>query len=163
MQKINYEIIKKLIKNNVTKNEINLLTYIAHFQDEYGQVRGVHYREVCKSINCSVQGFYDALCGLEEKEIITTTHKMNDFDISILNNNAMQTNNFEHGYISLSCKVFRTKEYNELPAKAKLLLMILLREDAILKKNTKQKSDSLIRNRQKFIERFAGGKKILVN
>lgn len=158
MEKLNYEIIEKLIKTNATKNEINLLTYIAQFQDEYGRIRGAHYKDTCKNINCSIQGFYDALYGLEDKEIISITHKTNDFDIIIKNNNAACTNNFEHGYIPLSMNVFKTEEYKRLPSKAKLLLMILVREDAILKKKTKQKSDSLIRNRENFLNRFTGKK-----
>lgn len=158
MQKISYEIVKELNEKNATKNEINLLTYIAYYQDEFGRARGIHYKNAMEYMRCSVQGFYDALYGLEQKEIISVTHRKNDFDVLILNNNAPCTNNFKHGYIPLSCKVFKTEEYYKLPAKAKLLLMILVREDSILKKNTKQKSDSLIRNRENFLNRFSGKK-----
>ncbi len=70
MQKLKSNILDKLIEYKATSTEINLLLYISHYQFDRGNVMGVYYRDVCAAIDVSYQAFYDALKGLQEKNII---------------------------------------------------------------------------------------------
>lgn len=47
MQKIRIEVIDKIIKQKITNRELNFLIYISRFQDDKGNVLGIHYRDIC--------------------------------------------------------------------------------------------------------------------
>ena len=59
VQKIKNSIITDMIAAHLTSNEIDFLLYISRFQNELGQVIGVHYKDVCEKMGMSYQGFYD--------------------------------------------------------------------------------------------------------
>lgn len=157
MQKLDIGIVESLPEKGITSNELNLLLYVARFQDEYGNIIGIHYNKVCEVLNISPQGFYDALRGLQEKKIITYNHRISDFNITIIGNNKIDTNNFKKGYISVKHPVFRSKDFKNLSAKAKLFMIHLIREESIRKKNTRYKRDSKSLQRIKidFLEKFS--------
>lgn len=158
MQKLDIGIVELLPEKCITSNELNLLLYVARFQDEYGNIIGIHYNKACEVLNISPQGFYNALRGLQEKEIITYKHRTtSDFDITIIGNNKINTNNFRKGYISVKHPVFRSKDFRNLSAKAKIFMIHLIREESIREKNTRYKKDSKSLQRIKidFLEKFS--------
>lgn len=155
MQKVSYPLIEEMTKKNITSNELNVLFYIGRFQDEFGCIKGIHYKEICETLKISVQGFYDALKGLQEKAIITYTHRVSDYDITINGNNKIDTENFKHGYVSLSHPIFRKENFLKLPVKAKLFAIHLVREESIRRKNTKDTSHSMQRNKREFLKKFS--------
>lgn len=155
MQKISCTLIQKITKKNITSNELNVLLYIGRFQDEFGCIKGIHYKEVCETLKVSVQGFYDALKGLKEKDIITYNHRVSDYDITIKGNNKTDTENFRHGYVSLAHPIFRKDNFLKLPVKAKLFAIHLVREESIRRKNTKDNSHSMQRNKREFLKKFS--------
>lgn len=150
-------IIETLSEKDITNNELNLLLYVARFQDEFGEIKGIHYNKACEVLNISVQGFYDALNGLKQKKIITYKHRVSDYDITIVGNCSAITNKFAKGYISMGHPIFCTEGFKRLPAKAKLFMMHLMREEAIRRKNTryKKESKSLQRIKVEFLDKFA--------
>ena len=156
MQKLDFSLIETLPNKNITSNELNLLLYVGRFQDEFGCIKGIHYKEVCEALKISVQGFYDSLKGLQEKNIITYSHKVSDYDITINGNNKIATSNFKRGYISLAHPIFRKENFLKLPVKAKLFAIFLMREESIRRINVdKEKSHSLCRNKSEFLDKFS--------
>lgn len=153
MQKLSLDILEKMMAANLSKNEVNILLYIARFQDDFGKIQGVHYKEICEELNISFQGFYDVLRSLEKKEIIRCEKKnYYDKDITICDNNFVGKENYGRGYVSLYCGMLRSKEFAELKAGPKLMALWLMREWRIHKK--KAKTDSYKIGKEKFIKKF---------
>ena len=91
-----------MIKANVTSKEIDFLLYIARFQNEYGIIKGIYYRDIMDYIHVSHQTFYDCKKSLEEKGIIECVkNSYYDWDIVILDNNFKGKENYGRGYVSL--------------------------------------------------------------
>ena len=70
MQKLSVEVLEKMLGADLSNHEIDMMLYIARFQDEFGHIRGVYYRDICENVGLSYQGFYDCLHSLERKGII---------------------------------------------------------------------------------------------
>lgn len=123
--KIKYALLDKFF--GLTNKEIDLLLYIAHYQDDYGHIRGIYYKDVCGYCQMCKQTFYNALNSLQEKEIILFSRNQNDYDITILNNDFSYKESFREGYINISRKVFDKKDFNNLRAKEKVLLLYFMK------------------------------------
>lgn len=129
MQKLKNSILEKMIQHKLTSNEIDFLLYISRFQDEYGSVQGVHYKEVCEAMNISHQGFYNIKKSLEEKGFITCekNHRI-DHDIIIIDNSFHRgEKDWNEGYINTNQNLFYQDAFYQMKAGAKLLAMLLLR------------------------------------
>jgi len=128
MQKIKSSILDKMISENITSTEINLLVYISHYQFDRGNVMGVYYRDVCTGIGVSFQAFYDALRGLQSKGFIMAEKgSYYDWNILILNNDFSCVESNIEGYINTGNDLFHSKEFYALKAKEKLLAMHMLK------------------------------------
>lgn len=125
--KIKYALLKTWSDSKLTNMEIIFLLYIARFQDEYGRVMGIYYRDVCAACGMSIQTFYDVLYSLAEKGIITYTRVNDDYDITILDNDFSYKGSYEEGYINVSRSVFDSKSFRSLRAKEKLLFMFFMK------------------------------------
>ncbi len=85
MQKLSVIVLEKMIKANVTSKEIDFLLYIARFQNEYGIIQGIYYRDIMDYIHVSHQTFYDCKKSLEEKGIIECVkNSYYDWDIELI-------------------------------------------------------------------------------
>ena len=128
MQKIKNSIITDMIAAHLTSKEIDFLLYISRFQNELGQVIGVHYKDVCEKMGMSYQGFYDVKNSLVEKGFIRC-EKNNyfDLDITILNNAFKDDADFHAGYINTHHNIFYNKKFRGLKAGAKLLALEIMR------------------------------------
>ena len=82
MQKLSVEVLEKMLGADLSNHEIDMMLYIARFQDEFGHIRGVYYRDICENVGLSYQGFYDCLHSLERKGIIAC-EKRSYFDWDI--------------------------------------------------------------------------------
>lgn len=132
MQKLKYDIIKKLMESEVTSTEINLLLYMSHYQSDRGSVTGVYYKSVSDELNISYQAFYDALYGLEKKGFIMIRKgSYYDWDVLILNNDFSQykygqKNQEKISYLNTRYDIFSSQQFYRLKAKEKLLTMYIL-------------------------------------
>ena len=45
--KIKYSLLDKL--NSLTNKEVDFILYVARYQDDYGCIRGMYYRDVCEN------------------------------------------------------------------------------------------------------------------
>lgn len=119
--KIKYSLLDKL--NNLTNKEVDFILYVARYQDDYGCIRGIYYRDVCRNADMCKQTFYGTLRALKEKGIITYSHVEQDYDITILDNDFSYPGAYHEGYINVSRQVFHTSQFHDLKAKEKLLLL----------------------------------------
>lgn len=125
--KIKYSLLDSWCERNLTNMEIVFLIHIARFQDEYGRVMGIYYRDICASCGMSIQTFYDVLYSLADKGIITYNRVNDDYDITILNNDFSYKGSYEEGYINVSRSVFDSKSFRSLRAKEKMLFMFFMK------------------------------------
>ena len=119
--KIKYSLLDKL--HSLTNKEVDFILYVARYQDDYGCIRGMYYRDVCKNADMCKQTFYDTLRSLQAQGIITYSRVNQDYDITILDNDFSYPGAYHEGYINVSRQVFHTRRFHELKAKEKLLLL----------------------------------------
>ena len=126
--RIKYSLIDKL--KNLTSTEMDLFLYIAKYQRLNGFVAGVHNQNVCKATGMCKQSFYTAMRGLERKEIVKISRTSDiDYDFLILGNDFTGDDAFKagcEGYIDLSRSIFHKKQFKQLKAKEKWLLLYFL-------------------------------------
>lgn len=128
MQKLKYDVIKKLMScpEPITSTEINLLVYLSHYQCDRGSIIGVYYKTVCEELKISFQAFYDALYGLQRKDIIKIKKgSYYDWDVLILDNNF----NFEiesPSYLNTGTDMFHSKKFYDMKANEKILAMYIM-------------------------------------
>lgn len=124
--KIKYKLIEKLA--NLKKTEWNLFMYVCRFQNDWGLVEGVYYRDVVKNTGMCKQSFYNALAGLQGKGIISYQKNSEiDYDIRILGNEFPTKESFKQGYIALNRKIFRKVRFLTLKSKEKFLVLEFLK------------------------------------
>lgn len=155
-QKLNPEILKKLAENNATAKEIDWLLMACRYQDDYGRVQGVYYKEFCEEIGLSYQGFYDCKAGLERKGIIEV-YKNNyfDIDIVILNNVYANYEDLQKGYINTHEFFLRTENFKKLKARAKIMCLWLYGEWKVSKKKKSERyASSYIILKDNFMKKF---------
>lgn len=119
--KIKYSLLDKL--NSLTNKEVDFILYVARYQDDYGCIRGMYYRDVCENADMCKQTFYDTLRSLQVQGIITYSRVNQDYDITILDNDFSYPGAYHEGYINVSRQVFHTRQFHKLKAKEKLLLL----------------------------------------
>ena len=127
MYKLKNSFIDKMIEKNLTSKEIDFLLHIGKFQDDYGRVYGVYYKDMCAELNMSVQKFYDLLTSLKTKGIIDYV-KAGRFDYTvILKDNDFSDYELNQGYLNLSSKQFNSLTFKSLKAGAKLFYLYMQR------------------------------------
>ena len=123
--RLKYSLLHKI--KNLKSTEMDLLLYIATKQDLHGLVVGVHNQDVCKNTGMCKQSFYNALRSLEKREIITVFRNSDiDYDILIRENAFDYENAFREGYINLQRSVFHKKQFKQLKAGEKWMLLYFL-------------------------------------
>lgn len=153
MQKISIEVLEKAIKEKLSSVELDMLLYIARFQNEAGVASGIYYKDVCENIGISYQGFYDCKKSLQEKGLIYAEKKnYYDWDITILNNSFIGKENYGRGYVSVSSKMVKSTVFRRMRANAKLMALYLLREWSINRKKSRSESYSILK--QNLLRKF---------
>lgn len=145
--KIKYSIINKLA--SLGRVEMELFFYLIEKQDQNtGVVEGVYYRDAIKSTKMVKQSFYNALKGLESKEVIKITRNSKiDYDIYIVGNEFPNKESFNDGYINIRRGAFRSKKFKELKGHEKYMLLEFL-------KCTHENRGSMKRNVKEFYEKW---------
>ena len=90
-----------MMKSNLSSKEVDLILYVAQYQNNYGVASGIYYKGCLRSTNLSYQGFYNCRAALEEKGIIRSEKKSYyDCDITILNNE-FDPEHYDRGYVNI--------------------------------------------------------------
>lgn len=155
MEKISVEVLEKMMKKRLTKREVDFVLYVGRFQNEYGIAHGIYYRDLCKEVGLSFQGFYDCMRALQRKGIVEFQKRTYfDYDIEILDNSFAGNENYGRGYVSLHNKMVRSAEFKKLKAPAKLMALYLMREWQINKKKSRKPSYQMLV--ETFNQKFKG-------
>lgn len=127
MQKIKTKVLHQWLEKNLTSAEMSFLVYISHYQNEAGTAIGIYYKDVCQTLEISVQTYYNVLDSLQRKEIISLQRVSDiDYDVTILGND-FSDQNYQEGYINTNRKVFYAEDFLTLKAPEKLMIMELMR------------------------------------
>lgn len=127
MYKLKNSYIDRMVEAGLSSREVDFILYIANYQDVYGTVFSVYYKDVCQAINISYQKFYDILASLQEKKLITW-EKQHRTDICVtLVGNDFSDKNFKAGYLKVAATDFMCDSFRELKAGSKLLFLYLKR------------------------------------
>ncbi|MCI7128982.1 MAG: hypothetical protein MSA09_00150 [Lachnospiraceae bacterium] len=127
MYKIKNSYIDKMMEAKLTSCEIDFILYIAGYQDDYGRVYSVYYKDICEKIFVSTQKFYDILTSLATKGLISY-EKINRADFSVqLIGNSFADQNFSGGYIKTKAFDFQSAKFRTLKAGSKLLYLYMQR------------------------------------
>lgn len=127
MYKLKNSYIDRMIDARISKSEVSFILHIAQYQDNYGIVHSVYYKDICAAINISTQKFYDILNTLAKKRLISF-EKVNpaDFKVCLINND-FSDKNFKQGYINVAEKDFRRSSFVSMKAGAQLLYLFTQR------------------------------------
>lgn len=115
--------------NCLLAKEWALFIYLIRRQNQSdGRVEGVYYRDVMKETGMCKQSFYNALRGLESKQVISVTRGSDkDYNVQI-RGNAFPTNaSYSEGYVKLNRRVFRSRRFKALKAHEKYMLFEFLK------------------------------------
>lgn len=127
MNKLKNACIDRMIENQLSSAEIDFLLYIANYQNDFGVVASVYYKDVCSAICISVQKFYDIIVSLSKKKLISAT-KINRADICIeLAENDFSTGNYSQGYLKVASIDFQNEKFRKMKAGSKLLFLYMQR------------------------------------
>lgn len=145
--KTKYTIIPKL--NTLSAKEMDLFFYLVERMNQFnGYVEGVYYKDVMQVTGMCKQSFYNALKGLEKKEIVTVNKSSDvDYNVVILGNAFPDAEARKKGYVKLNRKAFRTKEFWQLKAHEKYMLLEFL-------KGTHENGSSIRIGVEKFYEKY---------
>lgn len=126
-----YTIIEKF--HNLTSSEMKLIFYMMECQDQStGCVKGLYYRDAVKHTGMCKQSFYNALRGLEKKNVIKVEKNSDlDYDIQIYGNafpwKGTKEKTYQEGYVNLTMEVFHSEKFRKLKAHEKYLLLEFLK------------------------------------
>lgn len=128
--KISIEIFEKII-NFCTAKEMDVILFLASMQNQYGEVLGVTYQQVCEEVGISKSYFYKSLYRLEEYGILQIDYANEDYgtwQVRLCNNEFSCHADYKKGYFKinrkvLSCDCFRTLNRTEKIILLKLLFM----------------------------------------
>lgn len=124
--------------SGLTSKEMDFFFYLIRFQDDYGNVIGVHNREVCRLMGMCKQSFYNVLRSLEAKKIITVEKNSDcDYDVHITGNDCSTEELRKEGYIQMDLPVFRSKEFLSLKGHEKYMFLELYWRNLNSKKKSK--------------------------
>lgn len=126
MQKISYKILDKL--GRLTNAELNILLYMARYQDDRGNVRGIYFKDVCTNLHICNQTFYNGLEALQEKNIISYRKASYwDYDVTILDNDFSHEQALKNGYVSLAHSCFDISGLQQMGRIEKVMLLHLMK------------------------------------
>lgn len=154
--KIRHTVITEKL-HNLSPSEWKLFLYIVKAENqETGIVEGVYYRDVMKHTGMCRQSFYNALRGLEEKQVISM-HKNSeiDYDVLILGNACGTEQARSEGYVSLNRKAFHSRAFRKLKPQELYLLFSFL-------KCTHENSGSMNIGVRRFYKQFSELLKVTV-
>lgn len=129
MQNLKNTIVQRMLRDNLRSVEINVLVYLAAYQNTKGHIEGIYYQDMARQIFCHKSQLYDALRSLEEKKYIKRSKSnWTDMDITILNNDFSHKSAYKEGYIRVAKRIFVSGDFYRMKAGEKLIALQLLME-----------------------------------
>lgn len=124
--KLSYNIVDKMMKDNLTSLEIDFLLYFSLRQNSFGQVNDLYYKNVCLDLNCSYQAFYNTIYSLENKGYIRIEYARQDefWVVHILDNMFLNDDDDKKGYFNTNSDYLYSKDFRNLKANEKKLCIL---------------------------------------
>ncbi|MFW5670344.1 MAG: hypothetical protein ACOCM4_14150 [Acetivibrio ethanolgignens] len=117
------------ITNFCTAKEIDVILLLASMQNQYGEVMGVTYRQVCEEVDICKSYFYKILHSLETNGIIKIAYINEDYGtwkVTLCGNVFAGAEDYKKGYFKINRKRLFSKEFRELGTTEKVLLLNLM-------------------------------------
>lgn len=116
----------KINISNVTSIELDLLLYLSLRQDQFGNIKGIYYKDAMLDLFCCKASFYNALYALEKKEYIVINYANRGYwDCTILNNIYRSANDDKKGYFNTNREFLFDKRFKQLKINEKKLCIKL--------------------------------------
>ena len=115
-----------MISSKLSSREIDFILYITLYQNDCGTVESVYYKDVCSSLNISIQSFYNIIERLSNCGLILCEKPNNaDIRITLLNNDfsRLDYKNDSEGYLNVEKNDFASDRFKTLKAGSKLLYL----------------------------------------
>lgn len=133
--KLNRQAIEYLISQGNT-TEISLLLYLSKFSNEYGAIRDIDYKVICKKLSICKQTFYNTLYRLDKNQVIQLDKCSNNINCTILNNIFLFTmgkgkktiiiDDSKKGYINTNLDFLYSKEFLNAKLNVKRIVLMFL-------------------------------------
>ncbi len=127
--KIKYKNLNKIL-DNCTSKEIDFIIEIAQYQDEYGMVKGINYKDIIENINISKSTFFKLLNILQDKQIIKINYleqEYNFWNIEIIDNDFSASANYKDGYLNINIDFLHSSEFKKLKRAEKVIILNLIK------------------------------------
>jgi len=112
-----------------TKKEIDLIIHIGQFQDKYGVIKGLYYKNILEAIDICKSTFYYLMQSLEEKGIIKINY-FNDYaywEVEFVNNVFASSEDYKKGYFKLNYEILHSAEFIAMTKSEKVIVLNLLK------------------------------------
>lgn len=117
------------VMDRCTKKEIDFIIYVGQFQDIYGVVKGVNYKDVIDGIGIAKSTFYKLLYSLEEKEIIEINY-INEYaywEITFIDNVFACDDDYTKGYLKLNYEILHSEYFRDMTKSEKVIVLNLIK------------------------------------
>ena len=111
-----------------TKKEIDLIIYMGQFQDGYGYVRGIDYKDTIEAINICKSTFYKLLYSLEAKGIIEieNINEHGFWSVKFIDNEFKNSDDYKKGYLNLNYEVLHSEAFKRMTKGEKVIVINLI-------------------------------------
>ena len=112
-----------------TSKEIDVILFLASMQNQYGEVVGITYHQVCQEIDICRSYFYKTLYQLEEYGIIRISYLNEDYGtwkVTLQQNEFRSAADYKKGYFKVNRKVLFSDCFRNLNRTEKVILLKLL-------------------------------------
>ena len=116
------------VLSRCTGKEIDLVIYLAQYQDEEGIVGGIYYRNAMEDIDISESAFYKCLYSLEQKGIISISNEYEHryWTLKIADNAFCNDKDYKKGYINLNYEILHSKDFRRMSRSEKVIVLKVL-------------------------------------
>ena len=113
-----------------TKKEIDLLIFMGQFQDNFGVIKGINYKDAMAAIGISKSTFYKLMEGLEAKGMVTVNRRHADYaywELTIVDNVFDTKDDYKKGYLRLNHEILHSDSFKKMTKSEKVIVIHLLR------------------------------------
>lgn len=120
--KLNRKTIQTLIKFG-TSTDIMLLLKLSTINNSDGLVEDINYLELSKSINCSIQSYYNSLKHLQNINLIKINKASTRNNCIIINNKFLQKN-YKNGYMNTNLDFLYSEDFKNIKLNTKKIVLM---------------------------------------
>jgi len=127
--KLSLKVLDKLLESGTNK-DISLAIHLAQYQDEDGQVCGVHYKDVCQHLRMSFSSFYKSLHRLAANGIIKINWHGEDYgwwELRFIDNDYTTMDYKDNPFLNLNHEILHTPDFHQLSKSQKKIILAIIK------------------------------------